>query len=324
VAAARAPPRTTAGAPLDLLLELVNSLRRELRRRDEVVAGEWVEATAQELRDGRKPGWYLPPREGGGLAFYSARRREAFGHVHVEGGTDDLERAARLAETMLDRVPADLDSIDVGFTGLPAEAEATLSNRLLARPGSRVIERRRMERDLGPEDDRGPAVPPPGLVLVPVRDVTLDALADLDRRAFAGSVDELLIGPDPSDYRRVLETLLDGKLGRFVDEASTALIVPDPPRLVGALLTGEQSPRRAIFLDFMVDPSDRGRGYGRFLFGWGLRALRALGYSSVRLWVTASNGAAIRLYDANGLSVVTTATIYRWDRPGSAHPHAAR
>jgi ribosomal protein S18 acetylase RimI-like enzyme len=306
-------------------LELVQSLRRELGRRDELVTGDWVEATAQELREGQKKGWYYPPASGGGLAFYSFRQREAFGHVHVEPGSAAAERATWLTDTMLDALPPTVDSIDLGFTGLSTEDERALTARLAARPGSRVIERWRMERDLGPEDDQWPSTPPLGLSLVPVRDVTVDALAELDRRAFVGTVDELLIGPSPSDYRRVLEALLNGGLGRFVDEASAALIVPEPPRLVGALLTGEQSPRRAIYLDFMVDPADRGRGYGRFLFRWGLRALRALGYSSVRLWVTSSNRTALRLYEENGLRVAAVATIYRWDRPGSSpQPQFAR
>jgi ribosomal protein S18 acetylase RimI-like enzyme len=318
-------PRPTTAAPPDELLELVQSLRHELIRRDEMVAGNWVEETAGELRKGRKVGWYYPSVMGGGLAFYSARGGDAFGHVHVLAGPDPGERARRLAETMLDSLPPALGSIDVGFTGLDPETERALTTRLSARPGSKLIERLLMERGLGRGDDEGPIPTPPGLVLVPVRSVTLDALADLDRRAFVGTVDELLIGRTHGDYRHVLEALLDGELGRFVDEASTALIAPEPTRLVGALLTGEQSARRAIFLDFVVDPRDRGRGFGRFLFRWGLRALTALGYSSVRLWVTSSNAAARHLYDEVGFRVAAAASIYRWDRPGSSpQAHSGR
>lgn len=307
------------------MFELVQSLRHALNQRDETVAGSWVEETADDLRQGRKAGWFSPIAFGGGLAFYTVRATEAFGHVHVMDGPHAVERASRLAAHMLDSLPPDLASIDVGFTGLASDDERALTARLVQRPGSQIIERVLMERDLGPADDEGRSEVPEGLGLVPIRSVTLEALADLDRRAFAGTVDELLIGRTPEDYQRMLQALLDGALGRFVDEASTALIVPDPARLVGALLTGEQSPRRAIFLDFMVDPKDRGRGYGRFLFRWGLRALRALGYSSVRLWVSSSNAVARRLYDEVGLRVTSVASIYRWDRSGpSPHPHSAR
>jgi ribosomal protein S18 acetylase RimI-like enzyme len=319
------PPRSTLGAPSDDLLELAQLVRRALAHREEAPTGEWVEEVADDLRAGRKPGWYYPPSSGGGLAFFSSRATEAFGHVHVGDGPDASERALRLALALLDGIPAELASMDVGFTGLSPEDEHRLLERLSVRPGSTVIERDAMERPLGPAD--GATLPPPPLALshVAVTDVTLEALADLDRRAFAGTTDELLIGRALEDYARVLRALMDGNLGRFLPEASTALLVPEPPRLVGAILTAEQSARRAAFLDFMVDPADRGRGVGRYLLRWGLRALWALGYSSVHLWVTRSNGPARRLYDSMGFSPTATATIYRWERPGSgAQAHASR
>jgi len=319
------PPRPTSTARSDELLELVHSLRHELRRRDENVAGTWSEETANDLRTGAKVGWYYPISGGGGLAFYSTEEDAAFGHVHVVPGSDAVERGVRLGRTMLDALPPSVDSIDVGFTGLAAEEERALTGQLAARPGSRIIERFKMERELGPTDVAERPEAPPGLQLVPVRDITLEAIADLDQRAFAGTEDELLIGPSRSDYAEVARALLAGRLGRFVEEASTALLHPDPPRLVGAILTGEESPRRGIFLDFMVDPAERGHGYGRFLFRWGLRALRALGYSSVRLWVSSSNTAARRLYESEGLRVSALASIYRWERAaGAAHPQSTR
>lgn len=318
-------PRPTPTAPTDQLLELVQSLRRELRRRDETVTGNWVEETVNELHRGTKIGWFLPAPSGGGLAFYSIEEQDAFGHVHVGEGPDAVDRGERLTTTMLDALPPEIESIDVGFTGFAPDDERALMTRLAARPGSRVIERYRMERELVPADDSAPPALPAGVSMVPIRAVTVEAMADLDRRSFAGTVDELLIGPSLTDYEEMLQALLDGRLGRFVDEASTALIESEPPRLVGALLTGEESSRRAIFLDFMVDPSDRGQGFGRFLFRWGLRALRALGYSSVRLWVTSSNAPARRLYEDEGLRPSVLASIYRWERPGGGpHPHSPR
>jgi ribosomal protein S18 acetylase RimI-like enzyme len=114
-------------------------------------------------------------------------------------------------------------------------------------------------------------------------------------------------------------------MGRFLDEASTALIEPEPPRLVGAVLTAERTPRRAIYLDFMVDPERQGHGVGRYLLRWGFRALRALGYDRVGLWVTVTNSAARHLYEELGFRRTATALIYRWERPGSdAQAHAPR
>lgn len=245
--------------------------------------------------------------------------------MHVDAGPESLERAIALSERMLETVPRTVQSITVGFTGLPTDLEARLLARLAERPGSTVIARSAMERVLTSRDGEGLIPAPDALRLVPLRDVTLDALAELDLRAFRGTIDELLIGSNVSEYRRVLAALMAGDLGRFLDEASTALYRPDPPRLVGAILTCEKSSRNAVVLDFMVDPDLRGRGYGEYLLRWGLRALWALGYERARLWVSAANLPARRLYDSFGFSVTHTAAIYRWDRtPASAQPHSER
>ncbi len=317
-------PRTARGAPSDELLELVQMVRRELIERDEAPTGAWVEATARELAGGDRWGAYYPTAEGGGLAFRSDRGPDSFGHVHVSGGDRCGERAQRLTEALLESLPTTADSASVGFTGLTVEEEAGMLATLARRPGSTVIRRFALERPLGPEDGAPIGGPPDGVRLVGVRDVTLDALAELDRRAFAGTVDAALIGRDPREYGRLLRALLDGDAGRFLDEASTALYRADPPALLGALLSCEKSARRATFLDFMVDPSARRTGLGRYLLRWGFRALRALGYERVRLWVSESNVPARRLYESVGFARTHATTIYRWDRPGSdAHPQTA-
>ena len=313
------PPSPTTTAANDELLELVHEVRQELLLRDESPSGEWIEETAEDLKRGRKPGWYYPASAGGGLSFYTAREGEAFAHVHVSPGDREVERGRALAAALLDGLAPSVHSVDLGFTGLTVESERALLEELAQRPGSQVIERAFMERALDAADgERRPTVPE-GVRLVPVRAVTVEALADLDWRAFRGSVDSLLIGRDAVQYRRVLEALLAGQMGRFLDEASTTLVLPDPPRLAGAILSAERSPRRAVFIDFMVDPELRRRGYGRFLFHWGLRALWALGYQRVGLWVTRSNEPARRMYEEAGLLVTARAAIYRWER-GTASP----
>jgi ribosomal protein S18 acetylase RimI-like enzyme len=318
-------PRPASAAPPDELLELVQSVRRELLLREEAPAGDWVERSAGELKAGRQLGWYLPLADGGGLAFLATRNHDAFGHVHVTSGPGALDRGRRLALRLLEATPASMNTVAVGFTGLAIEDERALLTELARRPGSIVIERRAMERGLSSQDEAPGGPAPEGLQFVPVRGVTMDALADLDVRAFTGTMDALLIGSDPRHYEEVIRTLLDGQLGRFLDEASTALYQPDPPRLVAALLTTEQSARRAIFVDFMVDPAFRQRGIGNFLLRWGFRALWALGYERVRLWVSVANEAALRLYEANGFRATAAAMIYRWERPeGDEQPHAGR
>lgn len=318
-------PRPAREAPAEQLLELVHLVQRELLLREEAPAGSWVEATAIDLRRGEKVGWYYPTDSGGGLAFRSDRGSTSYAHVHVESSPDALARAVALSETLLDALPPSVMSVSVGFTGLLADQEDALLTRLASRTGSTVIRRFAMERALTSRDGEGLVPAPDALALVPIRDITLDALAELDRRAFQGTMDELLIGPDISEYRRMLSALISGELGRFLDEASTALYRPEPPTLVGAILTCEKSARRAVFLDFMVDPTLRGRGYGAYLLRWGLRALWALGYERARLWVSATNHTARRLYDSVGFAVTHTAAIYRWDRvPRDAQAHSDR
>jgi ribosomal protein S18 acetylase RimI-like enzyme len=318
-------PRPTEGAPRTELEELLYSIRQELIRREEAPSGDWVESSANDLVSGTKPGWYLPVSEGGALAFYARRGREAYGHVHAGVGDGPREAAGRVAIAMLDGLPPEIASIDVGFTGLSSEHERDVVAELLRRPGSSAIERQAMERAITPADADPGLLPPTGARAVPVRDVTLDALADLDRRSFRGTVDERLLGPRVEEYRHVLGAILDGSLGRFLDEASTALVAGDPPRLVGALLTSEQSARRAIFVDLMVDPELRRRGYGLFLLKWGVRALRATGHGRVRLWVTVANAAARGLYERFGFTTTARATIYRWERSaGSPQAQTAR
>ncbi len=308
-------PRAAAGAPSDELLELVQLVRRELNVRRESPTGEWVEEVATDLRAGRRPGWYLPRSAGGGLAFYSERGPDAFGHVHVTEGPDAEDRALVLANLLLDHLAPSVRSIDLGWTGMSPEVERRVADRLSSRAGSTVIGRGAVERELTAADGEALGEPPGGLVLVPLAQVTVDALALLDQRAYTGTVDELLVGSRFDDHRRVIESLLEGSLGPFIGAASTALLVPEPPRLVGALFTAEQSPRHAVFLNFMIDPSDRGRGLGRWLLRWGFRALRALGYASVHLWVTDANLPARKLYDESGFHPIASATIYRWERP---------
>jgi len=317
-------PRAARGAPRTDLEEILQGIRRELQRRDDAPTGGWIEATARELTTGARPGWYYPPSAGGALAFYARRGAEAYGHVHAGESDGGSDRAFRLATAVLDGVPADVASANLGFTGLDSAGERALARRLAERPGSTVIERSLMERMLGPADG-GPAPDaPPGVRGLPVREVTVDSLADLDHRAFGGTVDAYLVGAGLEGTRIAIESMLDGRLGRFVDEASLALIETDPVRLVGAVLTTEQTIRRAILVDLMVDPDRRRHGLGRYLVTWTFRALRALGYESVRLWVTEANAPARALYDGFGFRAVDAAAIYRWDRPGSsAQPHVA-
>lgn len=318
-------PRPANEARLDDLLEAVQTIRKALLARDESPAGDWVVRTAEALRSGRTPGWFFPTAQGAGLSFFSLSGTEAYGHVHTEDEPGAEDRGERLVQALLNHLPAAVGSVNIGFTGLSPVHEQEMLGRLANVPGSTVIERLAMERSLGADDGQPPGPVPEGLKLIPIRAVTIDALADLDFRSVRGNPDALLIGDRFEEYRRVTAALLDGSLGRFLEEASTALLIPDPPRLVGAILSAERSPRKAIFVEFMVDPEFHRRGYGTFLFRWGLRALWALGYQRVHLWVTAANEPARQLYAKFHLEPTMRSIIYRVSRaPGGPQPHSNR
>jgi ribosomal protein S18 acetylase RimI-like enzyme len=309
-------PLPATGAPVEELLELTHGVQKELQSRGESLSTDWVEQSAHDLKEGALTGWYFPTAQGRALAFYSLRPQRAYGHVHVVGRTSAVDHAESLVRRMRDSLPVSVLTMDVGFTGLTSEEERSLWERLQGLGGSTSIMRRAMERPIKSEDASEKPLLPPDCQLVLPRTIQLDTLAELDRTAFRGTADETLLGSDPQEYRRVLSEILAGKLGRFLEEASIGLVDKNE-RLIAALLTGEESTRRAIFLDLMVDPRRRREGIATFLIAWGCRALWALGYEAVRLWVTESNEPAMLLYRRRGFQPTATALLYRWTRAGA-------
>jgi ribosomal protein S18 acetylase RimI-like enzyme len=314
------PPRPATAASADELLELFQSIRRELELREEAPSGAWVESSVTEAKAGTRPAWFYAPSEaGGGISFSSRRGPKVWGHVHAAAGPDAAERAERLADALLTSLSAEVRWVSIGFSGFDLDEERRVVRRLADRPGALAVERYQMECALRRERPPELPAPPAGLELLPVRAATVEALGDLDARGFRDTVDDLVMGGTVVEYTEIVQGLLDSRIGRFLDEASHLLYQPEPPRLVGAVLVSEASPREGVILDLVVDPERRGHGYGRFLLRWGLRALFALGYSTATLWVTESNRTALRLYEAEGFRRVASTVLFHWTRP-SAEP----
>lgn len=305
-------PLPTRGARGDELEELAHAVRRDLLGRGEAPPPGWVDEVTRDLQSGRMHGWYYPA--GGGLAFGSVRGDRAFGHVHVAAGEEDVGRAESLLRCLQEELPPTAQSLDVGFTGLTPERERSLADRLRGGDGVTLLAREAMERTIEPSDAEPVESIPPGIHLRPIRAIPREALTELDYRAFEGTIDANLIGSERAEYRRMMDELIEGRLGRFLEEASTALVGAETEELVGAILTSEQTPQLAVYLDIMVAPGHRREGLGRYLVRWGFRALWALGYPKVRLWVTESNASARALYRSVGFTPVGTALIYRFYR----------
>ncbi len=316
-------PRPATEARPDLLLELVHSVRASLLARGESIASSWVEEAAQDLKAGRQVGWTLGAEA---IAFATARGARLFGHVHVEGPDDRIDRAETLLAVLVTRLDAEVARLEGGVSGLSEEEESELGTRFARVPGASLLLRARMERIVPPPLPGGSLSDPPGVERVPVRSVPLDALAELDWRAFAGTPDQNLVADTLAEERQTVADMLAGRIGRFLDEASTALLTPEG-HLVGAVLTSENSPRTAVLVDLLVEPTHRRKGLGRFLVLWALRAMTALGYSTARLWVTETNRAAWALYVSLGFEVTGRARLYRYIRPAAdaeAQPQRAR
>ena len=318
--------RPATSVRVDELVELTHALRADLLARGEFLPSSWVEEAAEDLRAGRRAGWVLGAPGPTGLAFYSLRPHRGYAHVHVTPGGDPVARAARLLREVFRQLPEEILRGEAGVTGLSEPEEEALGREVQTWPGFTVLVRRAMDVDLTGR----PPVPldplPPSLSPTPARTIPTAALAALDLAAFQGTPDESLVADTVEEDEQVVRDILSGSLGRFLDEASTA-IVSDQGHLVGALLTVEHSPRRSVFVDLVVHPSHKRRGLGRYLLRFGLRASAALGYSQVRLWVTETNAPALALYEANGFRPVLRAAVYRFVRPigdASPHPQAAR
>jgi ribosomal protein S18 acetylase RimI-like enzyme len=316
-------PRPATEARPDVLLELIHGVRTALQARGEPIASSWVEDAANDLKAGRQVGWTLGDQA---LGFVSSRPTRTFGHVHVEGDAERLERAETLLGVLVTNLSPDVRRLDAGVSGLDEEDETELADRFLRVSGASVLRRARLERAVPLPIPGAPLTEPKRLRRVRARDVPVDALTELDWRSFLGTPDETLVADTIEENRQTIVDLLGGKLGPFLDEASTTL-VQDDGALVGAILTAEHDARTAVFLDLLVDPSHRRKGVGRFLIAWGLRALTALGYSTARLWVTEANEPASSLYRSVGFEVVGRTRIFRYSvpAPGAApHPQTAR
>jgi ribosomal protein S18 acetylase RimI-like enzyme len=308
-------PRPALEAPVDELLKRTQALRLELLRRGEFLPPSWSEEAARDLRSGELAGFWLSSDGGApGLAVYSRREGHLFAHVHLDPGADPRRRGFRLLEALIRAIPAGVRRADVGLSGLTGEDEAALTGEAVLRFGGEVLVRFSLERPVAGSPSLVTS-PPGGGSRRPIRTVPLEALAELDWKAFRGSPDERLVADTLEEERRSLGELLDGRLGPVLESPSAVFVDPEGHPL-GFALVAEQAPGRSIVLDLAVDPAHRRRGIGSYLLRTAIEELRASGGTFVRLWVTESNRPARDLYDRVGFRLAHSARIYRWGSPG--------
>lgn len=300
------------------LLELTASLRRALRDRGEHLPREWPEEAVTDLRRGTLEGVVLRTgAEALALGILSTRPHRAFGQVHLAAASGRVALARSTLEALVARAPSGTARVDFGLTGLSTAEEEALAGALGRVAGFESLRRFGLFRPLQLDHPPEAGSPPAGYRFVPVGESTAEALARLDWEAFHGSPDAAFISDTVEGNLRLVRGILAGQLGRFLEEASSALLAPDG-KLAAFVLTVEESPRVGVFVDLAVDPAERRHGLGRALLGRGLRALVALGHTGARLWVTETNTPARALYAASGFQLDSTAYVYRWRAPGPA------
>lgn len=309
---------TARTAPLPQLQELTVGMRRALLQRGEHLSAGWPAEAAEDLRSGRLEGVVLQLRgEAAALGILSRRSHRAFGQVHVATAPERVSTAQATIDALRGALGPEIERLDVGLTGLTNDEEEELGHRLQEIPGFEVIHRFGLRRAVGLDAPPDPPQVPAGWRFAPAREVALEPLNRLDWEAFRGSPDAAFIADTPEANRRLIEGIVAGQLGRFLEEASVAIVdaagVPG-----GFILTVEESPRVGVIVDVAVDPAHRRLGLGRALMLRSLRALLALGHTAARLWVTDSNRPARALYESLGFEADATALIYRWRRSAPA------
>ncbi len=315
--------RSAQALPRDVLWELLATVRRQLSQRGEILPASWVDETVEEIRRGNGRAWAVG--EGSrptGLGLLWVRDAHAIGHLHASAAEGCVETLAALTVELVRALPAGVERLDVGATGLAPSEESSLGDRLVRGGGFRVILRESMVRPLAISSPPPEPVFPSGSTLTTARRVPLDELARLDVRAYQGTPDESLISNAPAGNREMLAGALAGRYGTFLEDASPA-VRDSSGQLLGFAIGCEESLGAGILIDLAVEPAIRRKGIGQALLWRALRAFLALGYLRAHLWVTEANAPARALYEKSGFHRSASAAIYRWTRtapPGSGVP----
>jgi len=300
--------------PRDELWNLVGTIRHQLGARGEILPASWVDETADAVARGVGTAWFSGEvRSPTALGILWLREKKGYGHLHAMKGAEAVPDLIRLGRHMAEGLPAGIDRLDMGSTGLAESGERELGRGLSEDRRFIMLLRHSMVRALSGSPPPPEPRWPDGMQLTTVRHVPLEELTAFDWRAYRGTPDETLLSGTPEGNRELLENALAGLFGTYLDDASPAAR-NSTGALMGFAVACQESLRSGILLDLAVDPEFRRRGLGEALVLRTLRALLALGYPKAHLWVTEGNRPARALYDKVGFTVDVSAAIYRWFR----------
>jgi ribosomal protein S18 acetylase RimI-like enzyme len=233
----------------------------------------------------------------GGVAMHSIVNALylAPGVASVAGYRTLLERVRALGPIHL--LPSPLNGLTSG------DEESLLGSLGFDRFGRTEMRR---PADAKVPDEGGPA----GLHIRPAAAADPPVFARLLGRAFEHHFDRYLFASEPdyaADTRGAVEEALGGRYGPFLPWASAVAERPDGP--VGTIMV-VRAPTGPLILNVAVDPDAQGRGIGRALVVFSVRALAERGEAPPFLNVTEGNGRARGLYE--GLGFVPTLTGWSW------------
>jgi ribosomal protein S18 acetylase RimI-like enzyme len=306
--------RPARGLPRDELWNFVGAIRHQLGKRGEILPASWVDDTADAISHGEGTAWFTgETRLPTALAILWVRDQKGYGHLHAIRGAEAVPDMVRLGRHLAQDLPAGIEHLDMGSTGLGESEERGVGRSLTEDPRFTTLLRHSMVRTLSTASPPPEPRWPEGLQLTTVRHIPFDELTALDWRTYRGTPDETLLSSTPEGNRELLGNALAGLFGLYLDDASPAARNSDSV-LQGFAVACQESLRSGILLDLAVDPAFRRHGLGEALVLRTLRALLAMGYPRAHLWVTEGNQPARALYEKVGFTVDASAAIYRWSR----------
>jgi ribosomal protein S18 acetylase RimI-like enzyme len=173
--------------------------------------------------------------------------------------------------------------------------------RLLAHLG--ILYRWRAAMRLSLAELREQPALPAGYKIIPWDEGRLAEVANVDHRAYAGTIDGLLYRgyfSTPEGCARMWRECIAGRFGRF--DAARSLLLVKEDRVCGDIMCAQTTLQDAFIANLAVDPAHRG-GTGRALLLTCLRSYQEAGFRQVSLAVTLDNRRALRLYESLGFRI---------------------
>ena len=224
--------------------------------------------------------------------------------LYLDGAANTAANALLLLEALNDK--GDFLLLDPQRLSVPEQEFAPQ----LTKSGWEAFHRQRLRLNI----EGRPSAEPASGELTPrqVEQGDLPALAFLQSTAYHGS-DDALVYPHlahPGLSQQMLEQWLRGYFGKPLRQASLLTTVPGSG-VGGFVLSSMIAKKTALIVTLAVSPRHRGQGLARRLMNRAITTCLAEGYSTVELFVSSNNHAALGLYESLGFKHLSEDAVYR-------------